>query len=63
MVPAANSGARRANVGQGRASPFCAMTAPCWSTMRWTMGAVVVVRISLIAASWSVSYLHGASGA
>jgi len=26
-------------------------------------GAAVVVRISLIAASWSVSYFHGASGA
>jgi hypothetical protein len=31
--------------------------------MRCTMGAAVVVRISLIAASWSVSYFHGASGA
>jgi hypothetical protein len=30
---------------------------------RWMMGAAVGVRISLMAASWSVSYFHGASGA
>ena len=47
----------------GKRSPFCIIEAPCASRMRWTIGAAVVVRISLMAASWSVSYFQGASGA
>ena len=48
-------GALRANVGHARSAPFCSIGLPLVSRMRWKMGTAVGVRISLMAASWSVS--------